>query len=136
MQIEEIIEELRALNEEVPKPLRLPSVEELDQIETDLGITLNPDYRKFLLSAGDVVYGVLEPALAIPDHPAQYLVNIAREAWQDGLDQGLLPICEDNGDYYCLNASGEVEFWSHEGASDEKWPSLAAWISEVWIEES
>lgn len=136
MQIDEVIAELRDINEEVPKPLRLPSEEEVTKIETDLKVSLNPDYRKFLLCAGDVVYGTFEPALAIPDYPNLYLSNVAKEAWGNGLNKNLIPICEDNGDYYCLNGSGEVEFWSHQGASDEKWPNIATWIKEVWIEEN
>jgi hypothetical protein len=47
----------------------------------------------------------------------------------------LLPICEDNGDYYCMNKKGEIVFWSADGASDEKWKDLATWIEEVWIGE-
>ena len=49
------------------------------------------------------------------------------------LPRDLLPICEDNGDYYCMNAVGEVVYWSHDGVSDEKWSDLATWIRKVWI---
>ena len=54
----------------------------------------------------------------------------------DDVFEELLPICEDNGDYYCLNQAGEVVFWSHNGATAEKWRNLADWIKQVWIEES
>jgi hypothetical protein len=33
------------------------------------------------------------------------------------------------------HTAGEVVFWSHEGATDERWPDLATWIREVWIAE-
>ena len=42
-------------------------------------------------------------------------------------------MCEDNGDFYCINRTGEVVYWSHNGATDERWPNLATWISEAWI---
>lgn len=32
----------------------------------------------------------------------------------------LLPICEDNGDYYLIDPrSGKISFWSHNGTTDE-----------------
>ena len=51
------------------------------------------------------------------------------------LPRKFLPICEDNGDYFCMNRKGEVVFWSHDGATDEKWKDLATWIEEAWIGE-
>jgi len=48
----------------------------------------------------------------------------------------LVPIAEDNGDYYCMNEAGEVLFWSHNGSNDEKWPNLENWIREVWRNEN
>ena len=45
----------------------------------------------------------------------------------------LLPFVEDNSDYYCLNSRGEVVYWSHNGSTDERWPSIAAWHQQVCI---
>jgi hypothetical protein len=53
-----------------------------------------------------------------------------------GVPDDLLPICEDNGNYFCMNRRGQVVFWDHNGASDEKWTDLATWINDVWIGES
>jgi hypothetical protein len=62
---------------------------------------------------------------------------MAHDAWtQMELPRELLPICEDNGDYYCMNERGEVVYWSHAGSGDERWPDLATWIQQVWIEEN
>jgi hypothetical protein len=33
MNLEQVVQELRALNEPVPKPLRLPTPEEIDEVE-------------------------------------------------------------------------------------------------------
>ncbi len=35
-----------------------------------------------------------------------------------------------------LDESGEIRFWSHDGATDERWSDLATWVKEVWIEEN
>jgi hypothetical protein len=137
MSLPDVLAELRELNERVPKPLRLPTETEVNAAETTLGVKFPIDYRRYLLEASDVVYGALEPAIVLPDAGHLSLVDIAETAWDEmEVPRELLPICEDNGDYYCLNESGAVEFWSHNGTTDEKWKDLAAWIKEVWIEES
>ena len=136
MNLSDVIAELRELNEPVPKPLRLPTPDEVDAAESRLGVMFPEDYRRYLLEASDVVYGPLEPAIVIPDAGHLGLADIAETAWgQMELPRNLLPFCEDNGDYYCLSQAGEVEFWSHNGATDEKWKDLATWIREVWIDE-
>ena len=140
MDLSSAIAALRARNEAVPSPARLPTPAEVDAAEAALGVRFHPDYRRFLLEAGDVTYGVLEPAqVTDPDaHDALVpMVEDAREMVE--LPARLLPFCESNGDYYCMRADGtspEVIFWSPDGATDERWPSLAAWIEEVWIGEA
>jgi hypothetical protein len=132
----DVIAELRELNEPVPKPLRLPTADEVRAAEDQLAVKFPDDYRRYLLEASDVVYGSREPAVVIPDAGHLSLVEMAETAWDEmDVPRVLLPFCEDNGDYYCLNNKGEVEYWSHDGATDEKWKDLATWIKEVWIDE-
>ena len=136
MKMSEVIDELRRLNRPVPKPFRLPTEDEVKVAENRLGIRFPEDYRQYLLEASDVVYGTLEPAIVVPDSGYLNLVEVAESAWSEmDVPSNLLPICEDNGDYYCLNEKGEVRFWSHNGTTDEKWQDLATWIKEVWIED-
>ena len=135
MNLPDVIAELRELNEPVPKPLRLPTENEVDAAEGRLGITFPADYRQYLLHASDVVFGALEPAIITPDAGHLDLFDMAQTAWGEmEVLRTLLPFCEDNGDYYCFNESGEVEYWSHNGATDERWKDLATWIKEVWLE--
>jgi len=135
MNLSEIIAELRELNEPVPKPFRLPTEAEVSAAEKRLNVKFHEDYRRFLLEASDVVVGSLEPAMVASDCGYLNLCEIAEYAWDEmELPLTLLPICEDNGDYYCLNKKGEIEFWTPDGAANEKWDSLAVWIKEVWID--
>jgi len=135
MNLSEVIVELRELNEPVAKPFRLPTEAEVKAAENRLNIKFHDDYRRFLLEASDVVVGTLEPAMVAADCGYLNLVEIAEYAWDEmELPLTLLPICEDNGDYYCLNKKGEVEFWSQDGATNDKWDNLAIWIKEVWID--
>ena len=136
MNLPDVIAELRELNEPVPKPLRLPTADEVRAAEDQLAVKFPDDYRRYLLEASDVVYGSREPAVVIPDAGHLSLVAMAETAWDEmDVPRELLPFCEDNGDYYCLNNKGGVEYWSHDGATDEKWKDLATWIKEVWIDE-
>jgi hypothetical protein len=136
MDLEEAIKTLRKLNKPVPKPMHLPTSDEVSNTQQKLGVVFHPDYYKYLLEASDVVYGILEPCTITLVNSYRDLVTVAQEAWDSmGVSRNLIPICEDNGDYYCMNQSGEVVFWSHEGLTDEKWPNLAAWIEDVWLAE-
>lgn len=35
------------------------------------------------------------------------------------LPDEILPVCESNLDYYCLNLSGEIIHWTHNGVADK-----------------
>jgi hypothetical protein len=136
MVLDEVLQELRRLSEPVPRPRQLPSAADVDLVQQRLGTTFHPDYRKYLLVASDVVLGTKEPCTVAPGGGHTDLVRVASNAWDRcGLPRTLLPVCEDNGDYYCLQPSGEVVFWALNGPTDERWPDLATWIKKVWIDE-
>ena len=131
--MDKVLKKLKSLNIPVPIPLVLPSVQEIEEVQKDLGVEFHSTYVKYLLEASDVVFGTLEPA-TVPVHSGHtYIGKVATEAWKMGVSRELVPIAEDNGDYYCMNREGEVLFWSHNGVTDEKWSSLGLWIESVWI---
>lgn len=133
--MDEIIRLLREKNEEVPIPMRLPSDQEISSAESVLNRKFHPDYKQYLREASDVVFGVLEPLVVIPKDNRLFLPKVAKEAWEYGLPYHLLPICEENGDYFAIDSEGLVHFWAHNGTTDEQWPDLATWINKVWLEE-
>jgi hypothetical protein len=133
MDIGQAISELRALNEPVPKPRRLPTEDEVRTAQQQLGVEFPADYRRYLLEASDVVLGTKEPCVVNLGRPGyRDLVTTAQEAWELGVPRDCLAFCEDNGDYYCLDR-GTVRFWSHDGESNERWTDLGTWITDVWI---
>jgi hypothetical protein len=135
MGLDEVFSQLRELNEPVPKPSIRPSAEQVALIEKETGVTFHPDLRRFLLEVSDVVYGIKEPITITDPKSHTHFPDLLASAREYGVPQELIPFCEDNSDFYCLDSSGKVLFWSHDGATDESWPDLATWIKDVWIEE-
>jgi hypothetical protein len=134
MNLDESFAELHSRNRPVPKPARLPTASEVDAAERQLGIRFHPDFRRYLLEVSDVVVGTLEPVtITLPDSHTD-LSAVAESAWDGcGVPRNLVPVCEDNADFYCMSQSGEIVFWSHNGLTSERWPNLAAWIADVWL---
>lgn len=135
--IQEAVNELKSLSKDTPKKPELPSDVLLDDYEKRIGVKLPSDYRFFLKEASDVFVGYLQPFLISQDEDSgNELSGAINEAKELGVPTGWLPICEDNSDYYCIDQNGVVQFWSHNGFTDENWESLASWIQEVWIAEA
>ena len=135
--INDAIFELKKLSIDTPKKPVLPSESILEKYANSIGFKFSDDYRKFLLEASDVFVGSINPLIITErgNHPDELSValNKAREI---GVPKEWLPMCEDNGNFYCLTQDGSVHFWAHDGATDESWPTLAAWIKTVWIDQS
>lgn len=134
IRLDNVLDKLRSLDESNSGTSRLPTQEDVSNAERDLGVTFHPDYRRFLLTASNVTFGILEPAVVSPEPTYRNLIKVARCGWKIGVPKDVLPICDDNSDFFCLAPDGSIHFWSHNGWDDAKWPNLADWISERWIE--
>jgi len=114
-----------------------PSDEEITEAQQRLGFKFPPDYISFIKSGYDLGDAPLE-ALEI-NSPGSHVdiyeaIESARKYY--GLPTDLLPIVEDNADYYCLNKNNEVVFWSHNGTTNEKWPNVTEWREKMIAEAS
>ncbi|MGX5217201.1 SMI1/KNR4 family protein [Pseudomonas sp. S9] len=134
--MEEVIDQLRELNEPVPVPLELPDEELLVEIQEQILIHLPYELREFLLKVSDVVYGRLEPVTATDPQSHTYLPEVASVAWSLGVPRELVPICEDRGNYYCVEEDGTVVLWEQdtEELGEENWESVWHWVRDVWLE--
>ena len=110
--LDDAIAELRTLNVPVPRPRRLPTESEVEAAISDAGVVVHADVRSYLLRASDVVYGTIEPVAINGGHVD--FVRVVESARVMGVPDELVPICEDNSDFYCVTSSGEVVFWSHD----------------------
>jgi hypothetical protein len=132
--MEEILELLREHHQPVPVPLELPDEDSLVEVEEELLMSIPRDMRQFLLEASDVVYGSLEPVTASDPHSNTYLPEVAAVAWSMGVPRHLVPLCEHNGNYYCVESEGEVVFWRDGDLAGETWDSVWQWVRDVWLE--
>ncbi len=124
---------LRSLNETVPNPLPLPTLADVSRVENELGLQLPPEFVALQLAAGDVTYGTYEPVTLTIGSGHTYITTVATDAWAAGVPRALLPICEDNGDYFCIDQNSRIIYWSHDGTSSESWPTLEDWVKSVWL---
>jgi|SRR5690554_2149813 len=133
-EVEEIIDRLRECHQSIPVPLELPDENQLVIVEEELLISIPRPMRKFLLQVSDVVYGSLEPVTAADPHLHTYLPEVAALAWSEGVPRHLIPLCEVDNNYYCVDPDGEVLYWRDGELSDENWPSVWHWVEEVWLD--
>ena len=132
--MEDLIEEIRRCNQKVPVPLELPDMDDIIDAEEQIVVSLDMEHRRFLLEVSDVVYGRLEPVTVADPNSHTYLPEVAAVAWSLGVPRDLIPLCEDNGNYYCTNEVGEVVYWADGELTDEEpWTSVWQWAEYVWL---
>lgn len=129
----DIIAELRELNETVPCPLELPDEDALLTIEEELLMKLPGDLKEYLLLASDVIYGSLEPVTAADSQSHTYLSDVAAMAWEMGVPRAYIPICQIDDNYYCLTMEGPIVYWVNGKDTDQTWDSIWDWIEQVWM---
>jgi len=117
-----------------PDFFRAPTDAEISDAETKLGVQFPSAYREFLKNGGDVANAKFEAAVVIPNAGHLDIMEIARAAWACGVPRVLVPFVEDNGDFFCVSSQGEVTYWSHNGGTEERWPTFQAWFQQVCVE--
>ena len=131
--MEDVISELKQRNESIPVPLELPDMDDIVEVEQQLLLSVGVEFRQFLLSVSDVVCGTLEPGTVIDPQSHTYLPEVAATAWSLGVPRDLVPLCEHNNNYYCVDELGEVVYWQQGEISDETWPGVWEWAQQIWL---
>lgn len=113
----------------------LPDDALLEKYQSDIGLKFPENYKTFLKEVMNVFYGRIDPLVVTETGSSFAELRIAlQSARQAGVPEDWIPICEDNGDFYCIVPGGRVRFWSHDGESSEEWLDIASWIKSVWID--
>ncbi len=133
----DIVAQLQALKEDVPSPLSLPDEDDIIDIEAELLVPLADDFKEYLLTASDVVYGRLEPVTIVDPGTHTYLPDVAALAWDRGMPRQLLPLCECAEGYYAISEDGAVFLWQPgqgmELFDSEPLGSIWDWVESVWL---
>ncbi|MCO6555551.1 hypothetical protein BGI40_08165 [Snodgrassella communis] len=129
-----VIEQLKELSNGEIINVPLPDDNLLDDYEKEINFCFSKEYRMLLKEANNIFYGTIELLLVTKDkkYPSE-LSLVLNEAREQGLPENWLPICQDNGNYYCLIPDGTVHYWTLDGYSNDSWKDLADWIEQVWI---
>ncbi|MGK0440588.1 MAG: hypothetical protein ACJA0N_000383 [Pseudohongiellaceae bacterium] len=132
--MDRVIDEIRANNMPVPVPLELPTMDDIIDVEEEILLSLDNEFRQFLLTVSDVVLGSLEPVTVVDPNSHTYLPEVAALAWSLGLPREYIPLCEDRGNYYCTDEAGEVQFWENgELSKEQPWGNVWEWAEHVWL---
>lgn len=134
--LQEVIEQINQADDPGGRKQPLPDDELIEKYEQMTNIAFPEDYKVFLKSVSNAFVGFMSPFTVNQDISVRHgdLIAGINDARKVGVPEDWLPICEDNGDYYCIVPDGKVRFWDHNGTNNESWPDLATWIKEVWIE--
>lgn len=138
----DVLKKLKSLNESVPSPIALATLDEVDAVEKLLNIHFPPSYKRYLLEYSDVNFGVFELYNLRQD--GSYLdivlgIREAREAYD--LPNYLIPFLHDNSNYFCFDKTSKgpeynVVYWAHNGLTNEKWDNFLDWVVKCWINEN
>ncbi|WP_197338991.1 SMI1/KNR4 family protein [Ralstonia solanacearum] len=132
----EAIQELKALSRGRVTSTPLPDDDFISEYESEVGFLFHEEYKYFLKHASNIFFGTKDPLVVTRDRTDRSeLRNAIHEGREFGIPHDWLPICEDNGDYYCITPNGQIRFWSGNGVEKESWKDIATWVKEVWIAE-
>jgi hypothetical protein len=134
--LDDLFDEIDGLDAPEKRKLPLPNDELIERYEAVTGILFPKDYQYFLKRVSNAFIGYLYPLILNNEMGGVHgeLLTELRQARKAGLPLDWLPICEDNGNYYCLVPNGSIRYWSHDGRSDDSWIDLATWVRQVWMD--
>jgi SMI1-KNR4 cell-wall len=133
--IEQALNLLRA-KAEVLSSVNNPNLALTKQREVQLGLNFPDDLLYFFMNSADLFFGTKEQVFISADTELRgELGNIYKNARRAGMPKDWIPICMDNGDFFCYSLDGNIRYLAHDGQSSEVWSSLAEWIELVWLQE-
>ena len=133
--IRDAIAELKSVRTSLPNAQHLPDDALVVAYERELGVSFPNEYKIFAKEASDSIFNGKDTLRLTADRNSpRELLNAVAEAREQGVPKSWIPICEDNGNCYCLLENGSVSYWAHDGPSNQIWPSLASWIKHSWID--
>ncbi|MCJ8337734.1 MAG: SMI1/KNR4 family protein [Pseudomonadales bacterium] len=131
----EIVEQLRELNQDRFGSIELPDEDQLVIIQEQLLLHLPADLKDFLLNVSDVVYGSITPVTVTDEYASSHLPEVTFLAWDRGMPREYIPICQYLDGYYFIAQEGYISVWRPRTGIDEdaNWDNIWVWCEQVWL---
>lgn len=117
--IRDAIAELKGVRIHLPNAQEFPDDALVEAYEREIGVLFSDEYKIFAKEASDSIFNGKD-ALRLTvnrDSPRELLSTVA-EAREQGVPESWLPICEDNGNYYCLLEDGYISYCSYDSRGE------------------
>ena len=137
-----VLDKLKELGAYSPFDSRLPTEDDITQLEYELKIVLPDSYKEYLLEYSNIYFDGFELLKPFKDNSYSDIYKVIKDAYKSHrLSERYIPFLYDNGDYYCFNldknsSDYEVLFCSHNGTTNEKWANFLDWVEKCWIGEN
>lgn len=119
--------------------LELPDHDQLVEVEEELLMPLPGEFRRYLLTLSDTIYGTIEPVTAADPNSHTYIVDATAECWEAGMPRTHLCICKMNQGAWAIDQDGEVSWWlegTEEMAQDPIYESWWHWVRDIWLDRA
>ncbi|WJH40207.1 SMI1/KNR4 family protein [Aliirhizobium terrae] len=131
--IQEAVELLKKHDDGFVSPILPPDDDVIQYVEGAIGLKLPTDYRYLVQNAGHIVLSKELLYLRADGEGRCNIIPSIATARESGVPNDWLPICRDNGDYYCLLPDGSVELWSHDQMFEGRWSDLSDWVVDSFV---
>lgn len=133
--VNEVAEELEERSLKTAFSPEQATMEDIVDAQEAILIHIPVTYREFLLHTGHLIYGKLEPATVADAHAHNYLPEMAAEAWARGMPREYIPLCEDDGNIYCIGEDDTVYLWRPGSEEvEECFENVWYWVKDIWLE--
>lgn len=133
--MEDIIEQLEALNQVVPIPLEPPTDDDILCAEEAILLPFPVEYKTFLETVSHIIYGRIEPCTVSDSGSHTYLPEVTSIAWDQGMPRDVFAICETTEGYYCMDDKGHIGLWNNGQFRKETWESIWQWAKNIWLNQ-
>jgi hypothetical protein len=131
--IQEAVGLLKKHDDGFVSPILPPDDDVILHVEGEIGLKLPADYRYLVQNAGHICLRKELLYLRADGEGRCNIIPSIATARELGVPIEWLPICRDNGDYYCLLPDGSVELWSHDQMFEGRWSDLSDWVVDSFI---
>lgn len=114
--------------------LSLPSEDDINAIEKEIGFSFPNDLRRFYLEVSNLDFKFYDPATANAGVSSD-LYKVINKSWTEGITNEWIAFCEAEGNYFCIHKVTEAVSFIPiiPGYKEENYLNLADWIEQIYF---